>query len=52
MALVKFQISIEMGDILPIVRLNKRGDTLFVDTALEMIDIELLYSLGNCMVIY
>ena len=50
--LVKFHISIEIGDLFPIVKLKSRGDTFVVDTALEIIETELLYSLGNCIVTY
>ena len=38
--LVKFHISIEIGDILPIVKLNNLGDMVVVDVALDMMEID------------
>ena len=40
--LVKFHTSIEMGEALPMVRLNRRGETIVVERAFEMMDVELL----------
>ena len=40
--LVKFQSSIDMGQVLPIVRLKSRGDIWVVDTALDIMEVEVL----------